>query len=708
MTTVALFSVPAACAVERGFVGNANSPTLAEDLSELHSDCVIVFTPGKDADVHLRRTIEECRGRGISVFMDGGARDETFRRRGEDRKWRLVNPACLNGPYADAWEKYLIRMVTQFNFDVMSLTTDEFYWANAQTRYTFGVQPQGDAPFYCQCEHCKRGFRERYGLALPDSGRSRILNDSAAARAFVLYRYESVADALARFDAAARRARPGGKTGAVFSAVPVYALERYPSGICYDLIGRKVRIDNVAVTAFPSGWDNHGPESHLWIAETAKHFVAAFPTSTVTVVLNNYNCNCPDDKKSVKREIDPGQFTPTRLRKVDCWGNALSLAAHGASVNCYHLRYASDGHRHDAFQRGYGLLEAIEGWLEGSTIPNTIAVLYSRAGEDFYGLRYGRSGLPANEDESGAIWKCGGWAQPANRAAWRYNTTTNVRGSWGFRAQKAVLHLLLRNGYPFRMHYLDSLDAKQLEGARLIILPFAYSMSPEAAGVVRRAVEAGAALIVFSQLGETDALGAERPQPLLLDTVGLAALPSGQRETQLDLTRQCPVTVSASLPKVETFDRVAVSTADKWSRGGEILHRRVGKGQVVYLAGDFAAHAADAAMRDLLCGMADSLLGRENPVCLRRPAPDSVEAMAREKEASRILFLVNWSSAPRKVPVRISVPAGTYRLTCRSVLKDGRFSLPGGKTTYSSQALRDLVVDLEPEEAMVVLVEPAE
>lgn len=694
-----------ASAIERGFVGNASSPSLAEDLSKLHANCAIVFTPGRDPVTHLTRTIKECRARGISVFMDGGARDQTFRRLGEDKKWQLINPSCYNGPYADAWEDYLVRMVKQFRFDVMSLTTDEVYWANAQLRYTFRVSPGSDVPFYCQCEHCKRGFREKCGFDLPKPSRSRILHDSAASRAFVLFRYESVARALARFDAVVRRANPGCKTGVVFSAVPVYALERYPSGICYDLIGRNVKIDNVAVTAFPSGWDYHGPESHYWITETAKHFVAAFPSSTVTVVLNNYNCNDPDDKKSAKREIDPGQFPRIRLRKVDCWGNALSLAAHGAAVNCYHLRYALDGYRQDAFRRGYGVIEAIEPWLEGSQIPNTITVLYSRAGEDFFGLRHGQTGLSAEEDGSEAIWGCGGWAQPANRAAWRYNKTANVRGSYGFRTQKAVLHCLLRNGYPFRMHYLDGLQESQLSGSRLIVLPFAYSMTTSAAALLKEAVEAGANLLVFRQLGETDESGGEHAKPLLLGLVGLAAPPSGPKETSLALATQCPAKPVAQLPKLELFQRVPVSTADRWSARGQILHRRVGKGRVIYLAGDFAAHATNPAVRDLLCGLMDHLLGDENPVCLRRPAPDGIEVMVRNKDASRIMFLTNWGTARQKVPARVRVPDGEYRLTGRSVLRDGESAL-SDKAAYTSQELQDLAIDLAPEETMVILIEP--
>ena len=700
--------VPAS-AIERGFVGNASSPSLAEDLSKLHANCAIVFTPGRDPAAHLTRTIKECRARGISVFMDGGARDQTFRRLGEDKKWQLINPPCYNGPYADAWEDYLIRMVKQFRFDVMSLTTDEVYWANAQTRYTFRVSPSSDVPFYCQCKHCKRGFREKYGFDLPKPSRSRILQGSAANRAFILFRYESVAKALARFDAVVRRANPECKTGVVFSAVPVYALERYPSGICYDLIGRTVKIDNVAVTAFPSGWDYHGPESHYWITETAKHFVAAFPSSTVTVVLNNYNCNDPDDKKSAKREIDPGQFPRIRLRKVDCWGNALSLAAHGAAVNCYHLRYALDGYRQDAFRRGYRLIEAIEPWLEGSQIPNTIAVLYSRAGEDFYGLRHGQTGLSAEEDGSEAIWGCGGWAQPANRAAWRYNTTASVRGSYGFRTQKAVLHCLLRNGHPFRMHYLDGLQEGQLAGAELIILPFPYSISVQAATLVRKATEGGAGLIVFSQLGESDETGAEHPKPLLRDMLGLADRPPpAQRKPGRPIKPEAASRAEAGGPNGKALERLIALAADTcWGPGLVVRQRKLGKGRAFYLEGDYATSAKDRPIQDLVCALSDQLVGDADPVCLRRPAPDDIEAMVREKGASRILFLTNWSAAAQKASVRINVPTGTYALTCRSVLTDGPFPLSRDRAKYSSHELKELVIGLEPEETMVVLIQPA-
>jgi len=497
---------------------------------------------------------------------------------------------------------------------------------------------------------CKSTFRKEYGHPFPEIGRSRLVaEDTPAGRSFVLFRYNSVARGFREWLGAVQAARPGQETSIVLSAVPQYALERYPSGICWDILGRDVPVDEVIVTAFPSSFDYRGPKTHHWITETAKHLVGAFKHSRACIVCNLYDCNIEGSTTSVKREID-GAYLPVRVRPVDVYGNAVSCVANGVKTFFYYsYKFAKDEKR-EAIQKGYGLLEAVEPWLQGSRLPRDVALLYSRAGGDFYSLAFGPHGLSAEEDGSEGMFGYRGWAQPVNRIGGNFNSGPGRVGSLGFRAQKEAVHGLISANQPFDLHFLDQLTQADVDGYTVLLLPFAYSIPDSAVELVRKRVAQGARALIVGPIGERDGKGEERGIPALLGLLNRDNMP-----------------------------------------GKRTVVRR-GKGTVVYLP---------EAERQTLVAEVSRLLGENRSLSVTKVRGNDVEVILRENAGEKLLFLVNWEERESEVEINLRVAPGAYRVAGRDIAGES-FRKVCGKETLTEQDLGKLRVALEPQDVKVL------
>jgi len=302
-----------------------------EELQALHVNAAFFFYPSQHPDEAGELT-RQCREKGISVFTEDTPRGEPFTVKDEKGNWRLIQPLCVNGPFCRLWADKIASVCREFAPDSMGLCPDEFYWSNSQLGYTCRVIPSTNETFYCACSACTKEFCAKYGQEFLELGRSRILQENTPAnRAFILFRYESVARAFREWMDRVKAENSNQNVCIVLSAVPQYALERYPSGICWDILGKRVPADDVIVTAFPSSFDYRGPRTHYWITETVKHLVGAFKNSRAGIVCNLYDCNLEGSSTSIKREMD-GKYIPVKVRPVDVYGNIISCIANGAKT----------------------------------------------------------------------------------------------------------------------------------------------------------------------------------------------------------------------------------------------------------------------------------------------------------------------------------------------------------------------------------------
>lgn len=627
-----------------------------EDAEKIHANAAFAWGLGDVSHPSFQKRAQhfrELQAAGLTVFTNSA-----FSIRGEKRffKQGVEEPEIAIdydylGQYVDIWTERLRAVAAAKPPTVLNITPDEITWSNAHIGYTFYGIKKGipdTMPYYCDSDACKKEFKKRTKLDHPKLGKSRFLKaNTRANREFILFRYQVVAEALARFQAAAREADPEFKSYMMLNLAPVMGLERYHSGVALDVIGQTFTPDYLMSTVFHLCTDYRGPDTHYLAAETAKHLKAANPKTKVMP----FTCAMTwgeaffmgREVKTLPADLIAKIPYSTEYRAVDLACINISAVAHGADGVAMYGRL-TEGIVEDSVGKGFLALEKAEPWILGSEVPPDIVLLYSRAGEDFYGLAHEDPKLDAAADGSLTMREMGGFVQPCN--ALTHFLGRDQEYTLGFRAHKQLIYFLFKNGYPFRMHYLDSLRKDELQGARLIVSPFAHAISKDSAGQIRAAVEAGAKLLVFGQLGEVDQGGAAHPAPLLQ-----------------------PLQKNPNVVYIEDPKAASRANSPEW------------RGKI------------DATIK--------SLLGNRLPLCLGKPDGAEVEAALRTKSPTdQTAFLINWDDKPHAISLGLRLPTGQYQMEMWDVMNAK--AAPSLKPSYEAEALAAHKLELPPFGAFIV------
>lgn len=233
-------------------------------------------------------------------------------------------------------------------------------------------------------------------------------------------------------------------------------------------------------------------------------------------------------------------------------GSAIASVMHGAGgVSFYRLNYLFLNNKAHLVREAFRLIE----WLDLQGLPNTqtppvVAVLHSRASEDFWQLR---QELTTGPDQ-------------------------RVAAIRGYIVQMLIEEFLLRESIPFDIHYIEREDdLSDLARYGLIILPFPYCLSEAAARRVEQAWEAGSRVMLCERLGDADQLGTPRPTPLLADWKARERIAFVENvldnitraEFRADLSRKLDELLGAALP-------VAVA---RYGRNVEVILREGAAGR---------------------------------------------------------------------------------------------------------------------------------
>ena len=621
-----------------------------EAMKALGVNCLICFRQDGGDEF-----LKACDKAGITIILDGTGRAAKL----DTRKPTDYYNHSFTGTFADGWNAYLKRAAASKRYHMLCCVPDEMTWHNAQLKYTLGITPPSDVPFYPTDAATAARFKKETGMELPKFRRSRILDGrNPAERRYAVLRYKWADEALRKFARTISDANKNMKTAAVLTSIPSFGLERYPSAMAWDMLGREPFLDVATVTAFTTGYDYRGLDTHYAVSETAKCLASAFgPKVQTGVVTVLYSANMEDDRWSVRRKID-GVYLPTPLRPVDIYGPHIAAVFHGSQViSCYDGRYVDPSARNyskwkaDALKTGFSYVKNIEKcFLEGSEVPE-ILVLVSRASEDYYQLDHADLSRSEADDGSAGIWEMGGWAQPANRYSWRANRNNEL--SKGFRADNGMLRYLMKRGYPFVVKYLDQIDTYELTGARTIIMPMPYSVPQAALGKLQKAVKGGATLIIANSLGELDASGQPRkPGPMLTPLMPVSK-GGPVRVTGLDFSgwkgrAKCrvrrPYTADEILPR-DNVDVIA-KTADGKAM---LVKHLLGDGAAYFVSNlelDSTNEVAHYEIMDRIAANA-FLAGNAVPVPTRKY--DDIEAGFRRLGAGGYLGVINWQAKPQKV-----------------------------------------------------------
>lgn len=274
-----------------------------------------------------------------------------------------------------------------------------------------------------------------------------------------------------------------------------------------------------------------------------------------------------------------------------------------------------------AVKAGGYMAEVLGAWGgKKAPVPRDVLILRSRTSEDWWSLKwcYGKV------DRMEPIGRYKHW--PHHLFFW-----TAAR--------------LAENAIPFEIYALQRPEAwKDIAGRyKVIVLPFAYSVSDDEAAALRQAAKAGVKIIVLGgdEAGTVDAIGEPRT------TNALAGVP---------------------------VTRFRIKDANVPGTGA--------------LAADFIRLVKD-------------LVG-EPSLSIDRAAGHDVQAfMLSPGKRERLVMVANWSERDTSVNLHVALPPGLYKLEIcdGECVREGSI---GGKTTFGPEDTKSFRVDLKREESLLM------
>jgi hypothetical protein len=295
------------------------------------------------------------------------------------------------------------------------------------------------------------------------------------------------------------------------------------------------------------------------------------------------------------------------------------------AIDIYRQNYLIEQGTLPGFTRSFEMLRQLENLgVYDARPPRTIAFLSSRASTDWWQIR---------------AW----WGKHDNP-----DHDRGVEGMRGWFAEQAMFNILQQNGQPFDWIFLDRLDEMQrLDDYRVLVLPFAYSVSKESAAQVKAAAAKGAKVILIDgKAGPTDEWGEPHDSPILKDLVD-----SG----------------SAVLLEEDVM---------KWG------------------ATDVFAGKAMAAL--------SKALGQEQPLTFNAYGRHVDATLLEKGPREKFVFLLNWEKAGTTyVDLGLALPEGAYEVLVRDMDFWYRMSIDG-ETKLTRDRLRTFRMWMVPETCYVL------
>lgn len=401
--------------------------------------------------------------------------------------------ACVNGPWGEAWVKTL-SLAAGYDFAGISLVPDEYNWLyhSLKDAYSKHSDPRV-AEFYqklpamCDCPVCRELYRQKFGAEMPELPPDTTFPaPTEAYRSYLRLRYDSTTEWLRRGAAAVHAANPDLLADSLICVTPICSDHWWGPGIAWDRLG-ETGMDVPTTDPYIQLHNYLGDSTHWYVTETAAHLTAATPQRQCGIVLEASRLY------REYREIDP----------VEAYGSALSAVCHGAKELAwwYYTNLTGESRVTDrpelyyACLKGlYGLLKQADSWLGGLRPYQPVAVLYSRASDDWW--RFYSTPEPA------------AFLQPPVHDP-RHASV----------AQKEVLYYLFRRGVPTDLYYLESVTAQQLRDYRTLVVPFPLAVSDQQADLLGQLARHGKSVIIVAQQGLLDEFGAQRDRPALSEMV---------------------------------------------------------------------------------------------------------------------------------------------------------------------------------------------
>jgi hypothetical protein len=638
-----------------GFESNAASDfsprqEVLSNLDALHANTIhsYINVPGSEREEQaLCETLDALAERGYGVIETPHIAYGTFSN-ADDPAFPAY--ACVNGEWGDRWVE-ACETLAQYPFVGISVVPDEYNWDTGRLKQAYANHGDErvrefyeELPTYCNCEACQERFRVDYGEPLPEMGRwSRLPEQSEAYRNFVDFRYRCTTDLVRRAVDAVHSGPYETAADSLICVSPICSDYRLGTGVAWDMLGYETGIDFPTTDPYILLHNYLGDSTHWYVTETAMHLVGSTPKRQCGVVL---------EAGHLRAEHRP-------LLPVEIYGSALSSVARGAReigfFHYVHLMQQTDAGKtqgqsaFDSVRGCYDLLERIDPWLEGAEPVKRVALLYSRASDEYFS--YYLAGEQPNMDVL-------------------THETDDPR--YPFLAQKEVLYYLLRAGVPTDVYFLDQVSEEELADYATVIVPFPFAVREEQALMLENLARSGKFLVVISEFGSVDERGVPYERPALLELLGLAEAPGGE-------TLGGPMAMTAGNAEIpgefSVYESVipadGAETLATVGGSNAIIAHRIGSGGVIFLAGEFGIRlpaSYDNELRDRTVRILPSELSGgyarvlwetiSQHALANRPLPaDDIElSLMRNAAGDLLLFAINWEERP--VAVDVALPVG--------------------------------------------------
>lgn len=424
---------------------------------------------------------------------------------GINEHYKTWYPCALSDrDFRDSWTA-LLRGALKAGADGVYLCPDEYFY-------------KGHNLSRCKCKSCRQAFKERFGYdSLPvlkppkvaQNSQEQVIMlqpaDTEQFRKYKVFEYEQLANLFHGVGADLRREFPKAKLvmnenqGSVGNSNG-----RLEHTNCNDIFGNGWEFDEKQVY----GGATMCVDAQFKNLIFAKHFEAA--------------CGGAD------RLLSSAGWGPANIKTpTEQYNSVLPEVFVGAkALEIYRLNYIFMGGASSVWKNTLKMVRLLDAWgLRSSTMPADVGFVYSRASEDWWQVKIGSQLDPSIRsaatdfhlylaDES--INKIAEGGDSPERT--RILSNERFRG-WG--AQNAVESLVAANGFPYRVLYAERPDnMKDLSRFKVLVIPFAYSLSRDAADAIKAAHAAGTRLVIFEHLAPTDEYGTPYDEPLLKDLVG--------------------------------------------------------------------------------------------------------------------------------------------------------------------------------------------
>lgn len=487
---------------------------------------------------------------------------------GVNEHYKESYPCALSdSDFLDKWTA-LLRGALKAGADGVYLMPDEYYY-------------KGHNLSRCTCESCRKGFREMFGYAdLPQLQPPKVLNndqgqvmppipvDTEQYRKWKVFEYRRLADLFTEVGHRLRKEFPQAQL--VFNdnqAAARTGNSGLENTLAEDILGASDAYDQKQI--YGGGTEN--ADARCRYIMFAKHFAAA---------------------AGEKRLLSSAGWPAKLTAPADTYSHTLTEVMLGARrLEIYRLNYMQMNNGYSVYKKLFRMVRLLEKWgvFETET-PNDVGLVWSRASADWWFVKANALIDPSSRskatdfnlylaDES--INKVALSDDGQDRT--RFLAQERVRG---FGAQQTVEGVLAASGFAYSVLYAERPDLmKGLKRFKTLVVPFAYSLSKDAAAEIAKAAEAGTKVILFGQLGPTDEYGKAYPEPALTNLFGkpgVVYVPGNPSDRSGDLRK---LNEWANLVGKNTEGCVRV-----WSNGSPVSsvvrQMRGGRGWLVYLCND--------------------------------------------------------------------------------------------------------------------------